>query len=38
MLDSPNYGSLDRFAFEARRVEKRESIWAHADAWEGLFA
>ena len=21
MLDSPNYGSLDRFAFEARRVE-----------------
>jgi mannose-6-phosphate isomerase-like protein (cupin superfamily) len=22
MLDSPNYGSLDRFAFEPRKVEK----------------
>ena len=35
MLDSPNYGSLDRFAFEPRRVEKPwgwELIWAHADA------
>ncbi len=38
MLDSPNYGSLDRFAFEARRVEKPwgwELIWAHADAYVG---
>ena len=38
MLDSPNYGSLDRFAFEARQVEKpwgRELIWAHADAYVG---
>ena len=38
MLDSPNYGSLDRFAFEARRVEKPwgwELIWAHTDAYVG---
>ena len=38
MLDSPNYGSLDRFAFEPRRVEKPwgwELIWAHADAYVG---
>ena len=38
MLDSPNYGSLDRFSFEARRVEKPwgwELIWAHADAYAG---
>jgi len=38
MLDSPNYGSLDRFAFESRRVEKPwgwELIWAHADAYVG---
>jgi len=38
MLDSPNYGSLDRFAFEARRVEKPwgwELIWANADAYVG---
>ena len=38
MLDSPNYGSLDRFAFEQRRVEKPwgwELIWAHGDAYVG---
>ena len=38
MLDSPNYGSLDRFAFEPRRVDKPwgwELIWAHADAYAG---
>jgi mannose-6-phosphate isomerase len=38
MLDSPNYGSLDRFAFESRRVEKPwgwELIWADADAYVG---
>jgi mannose-6-phosphate isomerase len=38
MLDSPNYGSLDRFAFEPRRVEKPwgwELIWADADAYVG---
>ena len=38
MLDSPNYGTLDRFAFESRRVEKPwgwELIWAHADAYVG---
>ena len=38
MLDSPNYGSLDRFAFESRRVEKPwgwELIWAHANAYVG---
>ena len=38
MLDSPNYGSLDRFAFEARRVEKPwgwELIWAHTDQYVG---
>jgi len=38
MLDSPNYGSLDRFAFDARRVEKPwgwELIWADADAYVG---
>ena len=37
-VDSPNYGSLDRFAFEPRRVEKPwgwELIWAHADAYVG---
>jgi len=37
-LDSPNYGSLDRFSFEPRRVEKPwgwELIWAHADAYVG---
>ena len=38
MLDSPNYGSLDRFAFEPRRVEKPwgwELIWAEADTYVG---
>ena len=38
MLDSPNYGTLDRFAFEPHRVEKPwgwELIWAHADAYVG---
>jgi mannose-6-phosphate isomerase len=38
MLDSPNYGSLDGFSFEARRVEKPwgwELIWAHAEAYVG---
>jgi mannose-6-phosphate isomerase-like protein (cupin superfamily) len=38
MLDSPNYGSLDRFAFEPRRVDKPwgwELIWADADAYAG---
>ncbi len=36
MLDSPNYGSIDRFAFDPRRVEKPwgwELIWADADAY-----
>jgi hypothetical protein len=31
-LDSPNLGSLDRWAFDVRRVEKpwgHELIWAH---------
>lgn len=38
VIESPNYGSLDRFAFEPRRVEKPwgwELIWAHADAYVG---
>ena len=37
-IDSPNYGSLDRFSFEPRRVEKPwgwELIWAVADAYVG---
>jgi mannose-6-phosphate isomerase-like protein (cupin superfamily) len=37
-LDSPNYGSLDRFSFDARRVEKPwgwELIWAYADPYAG---
>jgi mannose-6-phosphate isomerase len=37
-VDSPNYGSLDRFAFESRRVEKPwgwELIWAETDAYVG---
>jgi mannose-6-phosphate isomerase len=37
-LDSPNYGSLDRFAFESHKIEKPwgwELIWAHADAYVG---
>jgi mannose-6-phosphate isomerase-like protein (cupin superfamily) len=36
--DSPNYGTLDRWAFEPRRVEKPwgwELIWADADAYAG---
>jgi mannose-6-phosphate isomerase len=36
VLDSPNYGSLDRFSFEPRRVEKPwgwELIWAVAEAY-----
>ena len=38
MVDSPNYGSLDRFAFEPRRVEKPwgwELIWAVAEQYVG---
>ncbi|HKD93646.1 MAG TPA: cupin domain-containing protein [Gaiellaceae bacterium] len=38
MLDSPNYGSLDRFAFDPRKVDKPwgwELIWAHTDAYVG---
>jgi mannose-6-phosphate isomerase len=37
-LDSPNYGSLDRFAFDSRKVEKPwgwELIWAQAEAYVG---
>jgi mannose-6-phosphate isomerase len=37
-LDSPNYGSLDRFAFESRRIEKPwgwELIWADTDEYVG---
>ena len=37
-LESPNYGSLDRFAFQARRVEKPwgwELVWAQADSYVG---
>jgi mannose-6-phosphate isomerase len=37
-VDSPNYGSLDRFSFEPRRVEKPwgwELIWAKTDAYVG---
>ncbi|HLX21015.1 MAG TPA: cupin domain-containing protein [Gaiellaceae bacterium] len=37
-LDSPNYGGVDRWAFEPRRVEKPwgwELIWAHAEAYVG---
>ena len=37
-LDSPNYGSLDRFAFEPRRVEKPwgwELIWAETGVYVG---
>ena len=37
-IDSPNFGGLDRWAFEPRRVEKPwgwELIWAHADAYVG---
>jgi mannose-6-phosphate isomerase-like protein (cupin superfamily) len=37
-LDSPNYEGLDRWAFEARRVEKPwgwELIWAEAESYVG---
>ena len=37
-IDSPNLGSLGRWAFEPRRVEKPwgwELIWADADAYVG---
>ena len=37
-LDSPNLDSLDRWAFEARRIEKPwgwELLWAHADRYVG---
>jgi len=37
-IDSPNFEGLERWAFEARRVEKPwgyELIWAHADAYVG---
>jgi mannose-6-phosphate isomerase-like protein (cupin superfamily) len=37
-IDSPNYGTLDRFSFAPRRVEKPwgwELIWAVADAYVG---
>ena len=37
-LDSPNYEGLDRWSFEARRVEKpwgSELIWAHAEEYAG---
>jgi mannose-6-phosphate isomerase-like protein (cupin superfamily) len=37
-VESPNYGNLDRFAFEPRRVEKPwgwELIWAVAEAYVG---
>ena len=38
MLDSPNYGSLDRFAFDPRRVEKPwgwELMWAETGVYVG---
>ena len=37
-LSSPNLGGLDRFAFDARRIEKPwgwELIWAHTDDYVG---
>ncbi len=37
-LDSPNFGGLDPWEFEPRRVEKPwgwELIWAHADDYVG---
>ena len=37
-LDSPNLGSLDRWAFDVRRVEKpwgHELIWAHSEIYVG---
>ena len=37
-LDSPNFEGLDRWAFDARRVEKPwgwELIWAHCESYAG---
>ncbi|HEV8179195.1 MAG TPA: cupin domain-containing protein [Gaiellaceae bacterium] len=37
-VESPNFGNLDRFAFEPRRIEKPwgwELIWADAEAYAG---
>jgi mannose-6-phosphate isomerase len=37
-IDSPNFEGLDRWAVDARRVEKPwgwELIWAHSDAYVG---
>jgi len=37
-IDSPNFDGVDRWAFDARRVEKPgggELIWAHTDAYVG---
>jgi mannose-6-phosphate isomerase-like protein (cupin superfamily) len=37
-VDSPNFGGLDRWSFEPRRVEKPwgwELIWAHTDLYVG---
>ena len=37
-IESSNYGNLDRFGFEPRRIEKPwgwELIWAHAEAYVG---
>ena len=37
-LSSPNLGGLDRFAFDARRIEKPwgwELLWAHTDTYVG---
>lgn len=37
-IDSPNIASLDRWAFEVKRVEKpwgHELIWAHTDRYIG---
>jgi mannose-6-phosphate isomerase len=37
-IESPNHGSLDRWRFDARRVDKPwgwELIWAHTDRYVG---
>ena len=37
-VDSPNIQSLDRFAFEPRRIDKpwgHELVWAHSEAYCG---
>jgi mannose-6-phosphate isomerase len=37
-ISSPNLGGLDRFAFDARRIEKPwgwELIWAHTEQYVG---